>query len=188
MFGGLKKLFGFSKDTKKETTDKKNLSVDRLFVENFKKNGGHFFYSNDADWKDFLIRIMTKNTHLTSAFCYETEIKNELNQISPYLFGENIDEKTIFVTPCEYLIAENGSIFFSYNQLKGKKINQYPNIILVIAKVSQITRTPQNAMSIINQILKGAERFNNTFLNEFQENRKVYLFLQEDLIQTLSDE
>lgn len=184
LFKWIKKNLGFSsskEETEKKDTDKTLLSVDRLFVENFKQNGGFFFYSLQDDWENFLLQIMIKHSELNSILCYDAKIKSRIEKIIPEFLTQTPNENTIFVTTCEFLIAENGSIFFTYNQLKNKKIHEYPNTILVIAKVSQIIQEPSNGMSIVNE-RKGKIRENITFVREFKENKKMFLFLQEDLI------
>ena len=61
-------------------------------------------------------------------------------------FGLNITKKTseadYFLTTCEYLISNDGSLLISSNQIAEKKLRELPaNFIVIFATTSQFVET-----------------------------------------------
>ena len=113
----------------------------------------------------------------------DTESTSEINNDFP------------FFTLCEHLISEDGSIMFSSEQVREKKIADLPEHFIVFAKTSQLVRNkseglmglkktyqknlPTNISSIKSYI---PERVDEDFLSFGNNNAKsLYLLLLEDL-------
>lgn len=140
------KIFG--KKTPEAIPDTKPteiLPVDLQFVTSFKEKGGKFLYTDQNDEiSHFLINIFNENGWQNS-FCLNPLLKNILNHT-------NIDVQTdanVFFTFCEFLIAEDGSILFSSNQLKEEKLQSYPENFVVLAYTSQFIDNKDKALSAI---------------------------------------
>ena len=125
--------------------------VDEQFVYNFKKNGGKFLYcENESELKDHFENILEENDWFESeALCYE-------NGLSPLLEENKIiylktKKPSFLLSNCETLIADEGSILFSSNQIKQNKPNELPVNIVIIATTSQIIRSKSDGLSAIKK-------------------------------------
>ena len=170
------------------------LSLDDSFVHHFIELGGKFLYcQNNKDVTNNLQNIFeendwdtvsTKNADLNPFIkTLKVKIKTEFNNELP------------FFTICESLIAENGSILFSSNQLEDKRLATLTNDFIVFATTSQIVKSkdesltgikvkygrdlPTNISPIRNYTPNASE---DNFLNYGTNNSKnLYLLLLEDL-------
>ena len=190
----LKKLFNIQSQEDKEIKSQEvNLSLDDLFVHNFLNKGGKFLYcTKQAEIKENVSRILLENNwqslHLLDAslqqFISKTKITTDAQQMTSPIFST-----------CEHLIAENGDLMFSSNQLGSKKLMEYPENFIVFATTSQIVKDtgqgltgiktncknalPTNISSIRNYTLKNND---DSFLNYGNSNSKnLYLLLLENL-------
>lgn len=125
--------------------------VDEQFVYNFKKNGGKFLYcENETELKDHFENILEENDWFESeALCYE-------NGLFPLLEENKIiylktKKPSFLLSNCETLIADEGSILFSSNQIKQNKPNELPVNIVIIATTSQIIRSKSDGLSAIKK-------------------------------------
>lgn len=87
----------------------------------------------------------------------------------------------------------NGSVLFSSNQLKQKKINELPDIFIVYATTSQLVKDVGEGMRGINYKYKKKKPTGITAVQNFKEDhqddflnygtcpKKMYLILLEDL-------
>lgn len=152
-------LFGSSSDSSSEENDKdlnlfssQNLMpVDELFTLNFKKNGGKFLYcENMAEVKDHFEDILEENDWFESdVLCFENKLfsllqENKLNYTNP-------NSPKFLFTSCESLIADEGSILLSSNQIKQNKSHDLPTNIIVFATTSQIVGNKTDGMREIKR-------------------------------------
>ena len=192
-----KKIFNFSSETFEEKTAKKqevHLSLDDSFVHYFLKKGGKFLYCTQKEeitthlqniikennWKELICTDPKLTAYLKET---DIEIKTDLNYSAPFL------------TPCEHLIADNGDVLFSSNQLKSKKIVSLSDNFIVFATTSQLVKNtgqgltgiktnfkgniPTNISSVKNYTINKNE---DNFLNYSNSNSKnLYLLLFENL-------
>jgi LUD domain len=195
-----KKIFGTSDDA--QTDDKtvnyndltnKNLSVEEIFTSEFMKNGGKFIYCDDLnELKEQFLNILEENDWFEcETLCFDAQLfslleENKLNYINP--------EKPKFLfTTCESLIAEEGSILFSSNQIKSHKPNELPANIVVFATTNQIKETKTDALQTIrikynNQSypsnITAIKYFNaaqdESFMQYGSSPKNLYLLLLED--------
>lgn len=192
----IEQLFNFKIKSSEEKEIEKlpvNLSLDDFFVHNFINNGGKFLYcASEAEALNNLHQIIKEN-HWYSITCFNAELI-KLSSIIPINIINEINENSPFLTKCEHLIAENGSILFSSNQLKGFKLADFSNHFIVYAKTSQIVNTTSDGLCGINNRNRGniptnigaIKNFipmqNDNFLNYGYTNSKnLYLLLVEDL-------
>jgi len=174
--------------------DFSNLSLDDSFVQNFIQRGGKFLYcTHQEDVNQNLLDIINEN-HWEKVVCINDNLKKVLRIIETESTSE-INNDYPFFTNCEHLISQDGSILFSSEQLREKKIADLPEHFIVIAKTSQLVRNkseslmglkktyqkgfPTNISSIKSYI---PERVDEDFLNFGNNNAKsLYLLLLEDL-------
>ncbi|MCL7754677.1 hypothetical protein [Polaribacter sp. Z022] len=190
-----KKLFNIpdqeEKEIKKQEVD---LSLDDLFVHNFVEKGGKFLYClKKSEVIDNLKNISKENnwTQLTvldeglHPFLDKNEVK----------INKNFNSEIPVFLKCEHLIADNGDILFSSNQLKSVKLSTMSQNFVVYATTSQLVKDmgqgltgikihhkenlPTNISAIKNYNIN---KNDDNFLNYGNSNSKnLYLLLLEDL-------
>jgi hypothetical protein len=167
--------------------------VDEKFTFNFKKNGGKFLYcENLTELKDQFENILEENDWFESeVVCYEPKLFSMLDENK--LFYTNPSNPKFLLTSCENLIAEEGSILFSSNQIKQKKPNDLPSNIVVVATTSQIIESTSDGLRAIKKKYDKDYPNNITTIKYFEKAKEedflqygstaknLYLLLLEDL-------
>ncbi len=195
-----RKFFGSSNSASEEENENEflkssadtNMSMDERFIFNFKKNGGKFLYcENLEELKEQFENILEENDWFESeVLCYDTKLF--------YLLDENKldyqkvkNPKFLFAT-CENLIAEEGSVLFSSNQIKQHKPNELPTNIIVFATTSQILGAKSDGLSAIKRKYERDYPTNITTIKYFEKAKEedftqygssaknLYLLLLED--------
>jgi len=191
----LKKLFNIPiKEDEVILNQEVTLSLDDLFVNNFVEKGGKFLYSSDKiEITDNLTNILKENNW------------NQLTlldaKLSAYFNKKEVEISKIFKPDvpvflnCEHLIADNGDILFSSNQLKSAKLSEMPQNFIVYATISQVVNNVGQGLTGIKTNYKGnlptnisaiknynINKSDDNFLNYGNSNSKnLYLLLLEDL-------
>ena len=130
-----------------------------------------------------------------SILCFDEKILNDFfNDFSIDINKSNLNSN-LLITSCEFLVAKDGSILVSANQIKSYKVQDIPSNIIVLAKTSQLSETvskglegirikysnnlPSNITSIKNFNCEENEKLN--FLTYGTSSKNLYLILLEDL-------
>ena len=167
--------------------------VDEKFTFNFKKNGGKFLYcENLEEVKEQFENILEENDWFESeAVCFEPKLftmleENKLNYTKP------TNPKFLLAT-CENLIADEGSVLFSSNQIKQNKPNELPANIVILATTSQILESKSDGLRVIKKKYEKEYPTNITTIKYFEKAKdedflqygsaakNLYLLLLEDL-------
>lgn len=169
------------------------LPVDDLFTQNFKKNGGKFLYcENQTEMVEQFENILEENDWFeTEAQCFEMNIWPILKENN--ITFENVQKPNFLVCSCESLLAEDGAIMISSNQIKQLKIIELPVNIIVIATTSQIVVTKSDGLREIKKRYSTNYPTNITTIKYFEKvkeedflhygssQKNVYLLLVENL-------
>ncbi|MDO6492785.1 MAG: LUD domain-containing protein [Cellulophaga sp.] len=197
------KLFGTSKKKSSDVPAENrgvhmpelDLPIDEKFTIYFKKNGGKFIYCDSNDEiSSALKNIMEENDWQNSSF-FSLDDRLEKKFTNEHItFSKSAQKSTVFFTTCEHLIAQNGSILISSNQLKERKMNELPDNFIVYATTSQLTASLGDGLKSIKKKYQGRIPANITTIKHFQSNIKeedflsygstaknLYLILMEDL-------
>lgn len=172
-----KKLFG--KSSTEETEIKKQevkLSLDDLFVHNFVSKGGKFLYCiNEKEILQNLTKILLENNWKEITVLD----KNLIKFINNEQVGVAKDNRLItpVFTSCEHLIADNGDILFSSNQLGSVKLNQFSENFIVFAKTSQLVKNTGQGLTGIKTYSKGSLPTNISAIKNYQINTQDDSFL-----------
>jgi hypothetical protein len=191
-----KKLFNTPKQ--KETIDEdlefQNLPIDQIFVKNFIKNKGKFLYCTTLQEVTLnLSNIIQENSWKTLS-CNDYDLLKLVKAIKVET-TEELNKKMPFFLSCEHLIAENGSILFSSNQLKEHKISELSENFIVYATTSQLVNTKGESLTGIKSRYQGNIPSNISAINNFNidaieedfmnygntNSKNLYLLLFEDL-------
>ncbi len=192
-----KKVFKISKETSEEKAAKKqevNLSLDDSFVHYFLEKGGKFLYcTKEEEVRTHLQNIIQEN-NWKELVCIDKAI-SKLSNKSYVVLKNDMNYSAPFLTSCEHLIADNGDILFSSNQLKSKKIASLSEHFIVYATTSQLVKNTGEGLTGIKTNFKGniptnisavknysINKKDDNFLNYGNSNSKnLYLLLFEDL-------
>lgn len=196
-----RKIFGSSISPSDEDKEKENsksfadtdMSIDEQFIYNFKKNGGKFLYcENLEEVKEQFENILQENDwYESNVLCYEPKIFSILDE-NKLSYEKSANPKFLF-SYCENLIAEEGSILFSSNQIKQLKPHDLPINIVVVARTSQILATKSDGLTSIRKKYERDYPTNITAIKYFEKAKEedftqygssaknLYLLLLEDL-------
>lgn len=137
-----------NKDEKSSFMPKIETPTDNRFVQNFIKNGGKFLYSENENEvnKNIALIIEENGWKESSLFSLDKKILKKFKL--DYSFSKNSkDETTCLISTCEYLIADDGSILISSNQVAEKKLNELPENIIILAKTDQLINNISEGLS-----------------------------------------
>ncbi|MBC5842219.1 MAG: lactate utilization protein [Flavobacteriaceae bacterium] len=196
-----RKIFGSSISTSEEEKEKDNngassetdMSIDEQFIFNFKKNGGKFLYcENLAEVKEQFENILEENDWFESdVLCFDPTLFSILEENK--LNYKQVTAPKFLFSSCENLIAEEGSILFSSNQIKQNKPNELPADIIIYATTSQILAMKSDSLSAIKKKYERNYPTNITAIKYFEKAKEedftqygssaknLYLLLLEDL-------
>ncbi len=151
----LKKFFfnknkNYEKDREMEEEKIQQLPLDEIFVINFKKNGGKFFYPEDMDELTRELKAILEISGENDYQILERAYLHFLNKIEVPV-KEYIDNKGILIGGCEYLIADDGAIMTTSKQLKHYRNDKLPQKRVIIATSNQIVKDKRHALEEINK-------------------------------------
>ncbi len=196
-----KKIFGAANDVSNEEKNsetnpflpEQQIPADELFTFNFKKNGGKFLYcENLAEVHDQFLNILEENDWFEcEALCFEPKLYSLLEE-NKLVYDKPSSPKFLLAT-CENLIADEGSILFSSNQIKQNKPNELPANIVIYATTSQILGSKSDGLREIKKKYDKDYPTNITTIKYFEKAKEedflqygsaaknLYLLLLEDL-------
>lgn len=197
-----RKIFGTGNDASDEESQSEFnntpssfslLPVDEKFTYNFKKNGGKFLYcENLNEVKDQFLNILEENDWFEcEALCYEPKLFSMLDENK--LHYDKPANPVFLFASCENLIADEGSVLFSSNQIKQNKPNDLPINIIILATTSQILETKSDGLRVIKKKYDKDYPTNITTIKYFEKAKdedflqygstakNLYLLLLEDL-------
>ncbi len=129
--------------------------VDEKFTINFTKNGGKFLYCvSHEEVSQSLMDIIDENNWQETPFYLFSKTLSPFCKAQNINYTHNCKESNVLFTSCEYLIAQNGSILISENQIGEMKLDQLPNNIIVYATTSQLLDSITDGLKQIKRIYK----------------------------------
>ncbi len=197
-----RKIFGSkSKNTPKEIIGERGkympdveIPVDERFTINFKANGGKFLYCENLDEIYYsLEQILQENSWDDAKVIILDERIKDLFKDYKLNTTKRGSEATYFLSTCENLIADNGSLLISSNQIAEKKLTELPVNFVIYATTSQLVESigeglrgikGKNKKKIPTNITT-IKHFKNIedkdFLSYGSSAKNLYLLLLEDL-------
>lgn len=163
----------------------KNADLDYKFAQLFTHSGGFFNYCADESEALQTLHQILKIEGVNSIFCCDKDLQNFLNVVKiPYTPELELSNDAAFIT-CEYLIAYDGRIMLSHNNILHYHSSRLPSKIIIMANVSQIVNNLNDAMGKIKRTgniknltsISGSQSKLDTSSNA---NTKLFLLLLED--------
>ncbi|MCX7552015.1 LUD domain-containing protein [Xanthomarina sp. F2636L] len=198
-----RKIFG-SKSEKSEEELKSNvrgkympeikLPVDERFTINFKANGGKFLYCENLDeiYNSLNNIIEENNWEDKKVLVFDNNLKDRFKDFNLSISSYN-QEAAYFLTTCENLIADDGSLLISSSQIAEKRLKELPENFIVFATTSQIVENIGEGLKGIKSKNKKQIPTNITTIKHFKSSeekdflsygsssKNLYLLLLEDL-------
>lgn len=198
-----RKIFGLKPDESTEDIKSNDrgkympeikLPIDEKFTMNFKANGGKFLYCENLNevYNNLESIIEENNWTDKETLMLDENIKDRFknSELKP---TTTVSEATIFLTTCENLIANDGSLLISSKQILEKKLPELPANFIVFATTSQIVENIGEGLRGIKFKNKQKIPTNITTIKHFKSNdekdflsygssaKNLYLLLLEDL-------
>ncbi|MDC8006127.1 LUD domain-containing protein [Aureisphaera galaxeae] len=169
------------------------LPVDEKFTYNFNKNGGKFLYCENWDEiSEAFDNILLENDwYEKDVFCINDQLCDKFDGYN-LNFGKG-SQSSFFLSDCESLVANNGSILLSSNQIKEKKLHELPTNFVIFATTSQLVESISEGLRIIKNQSRQYIPSNITTIQDFENDKEkdfmsygsstknLYLLLLEDL-------
>lgn len=200
-----RKIFGSkSKDTPGRPVSQRGkympdikIPVDERFTINFKANGGKFLYCENIDEVYYsLEQILLENGwEEANVLVFDDRIK-DLFKDYKLNCTKRASESDYFLSTCENLIADDGSLLISSNQIAEKKLTELPLNFVIYATTSQIvenigeglrlikgknrSKIPTN-ITTIKHFKNSEDKEDKDFLSYGSSTKNLYLLLLEDL-------
>lgn len=171
------------------------LPIDEKFTINFKANGGKFLYCDSLDEVfENLYNIVEENGwEEKNVLILDKNLKDKFKDTNLHP-SNSIEDSPIFLTTCESLIANDGSLLISSNQIFEKKLPELPVNFIVYATTSQIMENIGEGLRSIKSKNKQKIPTNITTIKHFKSStdekdflsygsssKNLYLLLLEDL-------
>ncbi len=172
-------------DVTKLADQLRDADLDYKFAQLFTHSGGFFNYCADESEALQTLNQIIKIEQINNIFCWDQDLKNFLDVIkTPYTPELTEDNDAAFIT-CEYLIAFDGRIMLSHNNILHYHSSRLPGKIIIMANVSQITNNLNEAMM---KVKRAGNLKNLTSISGSQskldtpnkDNTKLFLLLLED--------
>lgn len=170
------------------------LPIDEKFTINFKANGGKFLYcENMQEVFDTLKDIVKENKwEDQKVFLIDDRLK-DLFKDCELDTTKKLSESVYFFSTCEYLIADDGSLLISSNQIAEKNLKELPANFVIFATTSQFVESIGEGLRGIKNKNRNKIPTNITTIKHFKtledkdfltygsSSKNLYLLLLEDL-------
>ncbi len=170
------------------------LPADERFTINFNANGGKFLYCENMDEiYQSLNNIIEENKWGDKkVLLYDERLKELFNSfdLKP---TKKVSDSSYFLSTCEYLISDDGSLLISSNQIAEKKLKELPANFIIYATTSQFVENIGEGLKGIKEKNKDKIPTNITTIKHFKtaddsdflsygsSSKNLYLLLLEDL-------
>ena len=170
------------------------LPIDERFTINFKANGGKFLYCENLNevFESLDLILKENDWEDKNALILDPNLKDRFKDTSLKI-QSSLNDVTFFVTTCENLIADDGSLLISSNQIAEKKLREFPDNFIVFATTSQITgsigeglrgikyKNTKKIPTNITTIKHFKSQEEKDFMSYGSSSKNLYLLLLEDL-------
>jgi hypothetical protein len=197
-----RKLFGLSRDSHDQIQNQEKskympeikLPIDERFTINFKANGGKFLYCEDLnEVNQNLSLILQENDWKDKKVLLLDERLAEKFKMFDFRVSKKMSDSTYFLTTCEFLISNDGSLLISSNQIAEKRLVELPDNFIIFATTSQFVETISEGLRGIKKSNREKLPTNITTIKHFKtcedkdflsygsNSKNLYLLLLEDL-------
>ena len=154
-------------DEQSEFMPKTKVAIEERFIVNFINNGGKFLYSENYNELNINLNLILKENSWSNSDLLITNNTIKTDYKLPNTININQHNAKCFITDCENLIADDGSILISSNQIEEKSLNDYPDNLIVL---SNTTKFKNNIGEGLTEIKSKSKKIpsNITTIKNFQ--------------------
>ena len=116
---------------------KVKVAIEERFIINFIDNGGKFLYSENYNELNENLSLILKENSWVKEDLLITNNKIKSNYKLPNSIKVNQENSKCFVTDCENLIADDGSILISSNQIEEKNLSDFPSNLIILSETTK---------------------------------------------------
>ena len=116
---------------------KVKIAIEERFIINFIDNGGKFLYSENYNELNKNLDLILKENSWVKEDLLITDNKIKSNYKLPNSIKVNQENSKCFVTDCENLIADDGSILISSNQIEEKNLSDFPSNLIILSETTK---------------------------------------------------
>ena len=163
----------------------KNADLDYKFAQLFTHSGGFFNYCADEAEALHVLNQICKIEEIKNTYCWDADLINFLDVINVAHTGELQENNDAAFITCEYLIAFDGRVMLSANNIMHYHSSRMPEKIIIMANISQIVTNLNDAMAKIKRKgniknLTSISGNQSKLDTPNQNNTKLFLLLLED--------
>ena len=140
-----------SSKTEKENSylPKKKAVIEERFILKFIENGGKFLYCENLDEvkENFDLILSENNWSEKDVLLIKDHIQKKYGIDKS--FSNDAKNAKCFLTNCENLIASDGSILISSNQIHEKKLLELPNNLIILSHTKKLRNNISEGLSEI---------------------------------------
>lgn len=112
---------------------KVKVAIEERFIINFIDNGGKFLYSENYNELNENLSLILKENNWIKEDLLIINDKIKSNYKLPNSIKVNQENSKCFVTDCENLISNDGSVLISSNQIEEKNLSGFPNNLIILS-------------------------------------------------------
>ena len=116
---------------------KVKVAKEEKFIVNFIDNGGKFLYSENYNELNENLSLILKENSWVKEDLLIINNKIKSNYKLPNSIKVNQENSKCFVTDCENLIADDGSILISSNQIQEKNLSDFPSNLIILSETTK---------------------------------------------------
>ena len=146
---------------------KVKIAIEERFIINFIDNGGKFLYSENYNELNKNLDLILKENSWFKEDLLITNNKIKSNYKLPNSIKVNQENSKCFVTDCENLIADDGSILISSNQIEEKNLSDFPNNLIILSETTKFKNSISEGLAEIKSKSKKIPS-NITTIKNFQ--------------------
>lgn len=188
MFKFFKNIINKSEKSETEIKFQEDKELDEIFTGKFVQSGGIFNYNGSKSEALENLQSIIKVENLQSVLCFDEQLSNALLSLN-CIPTKNPFHSDAFLIYCEGLIAFDGSIMISGDQIKTFKLNEIPKKIIIWANTNQFFKTSSEGMQQMRIEKKDRIPSNITCLRgtandsfiQADISKKIFLLLVEDI-------
>jgi len=138
-----------SKSSESKFLPQKKAVIEERFILKFIENGGKFLYCENLDEVQQNFDLILKENEWIDEdiLIINTDLKKQFKLNTN--FSSSLEETKCFITDCENLIANDGSILISSNQIHEKKLKEFPNSLIILSDTMKLKNTISEGLSEI---------------------------------------
>ncbi len=180
----IKKIFenfgeGFFSKKKPSASNQFEISKDDpndvMFAKKLNNSGGKFFYCKNEQNINKILEKLLGHLKITKLYCIDSNLQKKLINLNTPFQTENEKECQGIITTCEYVIADQGKVLLSSEQIKNKKPHDFPNELIIISYTSQIVLRINDAMRAITKKYSKKTPSNITTIGNSMKNLNVII-------------